>query len=85
MPVNLPIKTRKTVKEPVKASVNLSRKLLFRPVKNSSRGVHENEVLRLAKYINALGTGKTTAQNHVILQGTTEPHHNRPVGFCTIS
>jgi hypothetical protein len=30
-------------------------------------GVHENEVLRLAKYTNALGTGKSTAQNHVIL------------------
>jgi hypothetical protein len=29
--------------------------------------VYENEVLPLAKYIKALGTGKPIAQNHVIL------------------
>jgi hypothetical protein len=72
MPVNL-CSVRKSIKEPVKASV--------KPVptrKGFLKGVHENKVLGLAKYINALGTGKTTAQNHVVLLGTTKPHYNSP-------
>jgi hypothetical protein len=62
MSVKLPLKTRNTVKTPVKASVKT-----YPTGKRLSMVLHEGEVPGLAKYINALGIGKTTAQNHVVL------------------
>ena len=41
------------------------------------KDAHENEVLKLAKYIKILGTGTTNAQNHVFWYETPPQYLKR--------